>query len=855
MALDEATTALLGQLAASGLKPLHEMTPDEARGLGGMLRELSGPGPEVAGSTDETVPTPDGGSFTVRVLVPNGTPRGVIVYYHGGGWVIGALDEFDTLGRQLAARTGAVVVLVDYRLAPEHRYPTAAEDAWTALRWTERNLARLAGARVPLIVAGDSAGGNLAAVVSRRAHAEGGPDLALQVLVYPVTDADTENASYRDPANQLMLTREAMIWFWDHYAPDHADRARPDASPAQALDLAGLPPAAVLTAEHDVLRDEGEAYVQRLRAAGVPVEHRRFAGQMHGFFTMVNVLPGAAEGLEFVAGRVAAALDDTSGPPTDTVDAVVVGAGVAGLYQLYRLRGMGLRTRVVEAASGVGGTWYWNRYPGARCDVESLSYSYSFSPELEQEWTWSEKYATQPEILRYLEHVADRFDLRRDISFDTRVSSAVYDESRRRWSVRTDTGEHLDAQFVIMATGCLSVSKAPEIPGAERFAGPIHHTGHWPHEGVEFTGQRLGVIGTGSSGIQSIPIMAGQAADTTVFQRTPNFSMPAGNRPLPAEEVDAMKASYPQWRDGQRHSGFGVPIEEPTQSALEAGEAERNAKYQAGWEQGNLVAILASYTDTLTDAAANDTAAEFIRSKIRSVVRDPELAEALSPRSFPVGTKRPCLDSGYYETFNRENVHLVDLRRTPLVEITERGVRTSEREYEFDAIVFATGFDAMTGALTGIDIRGVGGVSLKDKWGDGPRTYLGIAVAGFPNLFTITGPTSPSVFSNMMVSIEQHVDWITDLITHLRERGLDTADATEAAQDEWVAHNIEVGDATLFPTAQSWYMGSNVPGKPRVLMAYIGGVGVYRDKCDEVAAHGYPGFTFSSEPSLTGARA
>jgi cation diffusion facilitator CzcD-associated flavoprotein CzcO len=536
---------------------------------------------------------------------------------------------------------------------------------------------------------------------------------------------------------------------------------------------------------------------------------------------------------------------------TGTVDAVVVGAGVAGLYQLHRLRGLGLRTRVLEAGSGVGGTWYWNRYPGARCDVESLSYSYSFSTELEQEWTWSEKYATQPEILRYLEHVADRFDLRRDITFDTRVSAATWDEGRQRWRVDTETGERIDTQFLIMATGCLSVSKAPEIPGAERFHGPIHHTGHWPHEGVDFTGQRLGVIGTGSSGIQSIPIMAGQAADTVVFQRTPNFSMPAGNRPLPKAEVDAMKARYPQWRDGQRHSGFGVPIEEPTQSALEATEQERAEKYQAGWDQGNLVAILAAYTDTLTDKAANDTAAEFIRSKIRSIVHDPELAEQLSPRSFPVGTKRPCLDSGYYETFNKPNVHLVDLRGTPLVEITERGVRTSEREYEFDSIVFATGFDAMTGALTRVDIRGVGGRSLRDKWAEGPRTYLGIAVAGFPNLFTITGPTSPSVFSNMMVSIEQHVDWITDLITHLRERGVPAVDATEAAEDDWVAHHTEVGDATLYPTAESWYMGSNVPGKPRVLMAYIGGVGVYREQCDRIAAEGYPGFEFTDAGRLT----
>ncbi len=524
------------------------------------------------------------------------------------------------------------------------------------------------------------------------------------------------------------------------------------------------------------------------------------------------------------------------------VDAVVVGAGLSGLYQLHRLRGLGLSTRVIEAADGVGGTWWWNRYPGARCDVESMSYSYSFDPDLEQEWTWSEKYATQPEILRYVEHVADRFDLRRDITFGTRVTSAVYDERAQRWQVCTDSGELVDTQYLIMATGCLSASKAPEIPGAERFAGPIHHTGHWPHEGVDFTGLRVGVIGTGSSGIQSIPIIADQAADLTVFQRTPNFSMPAGNRPLTEEEIAERKAGYRAWREAQRSSHAGIPRPDPTRSALEVSEAERTAAYQAGWDKGDLVSILGSFTDSLTDPAANELAAECVRGKIRDVVRDPELAEPLSPRSFPYGTKRPCLDSGYFETFNRSHVHLVDLRRTPLVEITERGVRTSEREYPLDSIVFATGFDALTGALTRIDIRGRGGVALADAWADGPRTYLGLAVAGFPNLFTITGPGSPSVLSNMIVSIEQHVDWITDCIAHLRERGLAEIEATPEAEAEWVDHVAKAAATTLFPDADSWYIGANVPGKPRVFLAYVGGVGAYRQRCDAEAAGDYAGF-------------
>jgi cation diffusion facilitator CzcD-associated flavoprotein CzcO len=524
------------------------------------------------------------------------------------------------------------------------------------------------------------------------------------------------------------------------------------------------------------------------------------------------------------------------------VDAVIVGAGIAGLYQLHRLRGLGFSARVIEAGDGVGGTWYWNRYPGARCDVESLSYSYSFDPELEQEWTWTEKYPTQPEILRYVNHVADRYDLRRDITFDTRVTAASYDEDAARWTVTTDADEEIDAQFLIMATGCLSSSKAPEIPGAERFRGPIHHTGHWPHEGVDFTGQRVAVIGTGSSAIQSIPVIASQASELTVFQRTPNFSMPAGNRPLEEAEVAEMKAKYREWRDAQRTSGFGVPIELPTKKALEVSEGERIAKYEAGWNAGNLVAIMAAYTDTLTDKAANDTAAEFIRSKIRGIVRDPQVAEDLCPTTFPVGTKRPCLDTNYYATFNEDHVQLVNLRRTPLVEITESGIRTREAEYELDAIVSATGFDAMTGALLAVDITGAGGAKLREKWAEGPRTYLGLGVAGFPNLFTITGPSSPSVLSNMMVSIEQHVDWITDCLAHLREHGIATIEPTEQAEDEWVRHVEEVGNMTLYPTADSWYMGSNVPGKPRVFMAYIGGVGVYREKCDEVAANGYEGF-------------
>jgi cyclohexanone monooxygenase len=525
-----------------------------------------------------------------------------------------------------------------------------------------------------------------------------------------------------------------------------------------------------------------------------------------------------------------------------SVDAVIVGAGFSGLYQLHRFRDLGLSTRVFEAASGVGGTWWWNRYPGARCDIESLDYSYSFSPQLEQEWTWSEKYATQPEILAYIQHVAERFDLERDITFDTRVDSAEYDAEHQRWTITTDTGEVVDCRWFVMATGCLSMSKNPETPGVERFQGRTYHSGHWPHADVSFIGKRVAVIGTGSSGIQSIPLIARQAADTTVFQRTACYSMPARNRPLTDEEVHERKANYRAYRKEQQNSSFGVPVALPTRSALEVSKAERTAKYEAAWDQSSILAVLNSFTDTLVDLEANETAAEFVRAKIREKVQDPEIADLLSPHGFPYGTKRPCLDSGYYETFNKENVHLVDIRRTPLVEITEKGVRTSEQEYEVDAIVFATGFDAMTGAIERVDIRGKGGAALRDKWSEGPRSYLGLSVAGFPNMFTITGPSSPAVFSNMLVSIEQHVDWITDCVAWMRNNGVAEIDATAQAEDEWVRHVEEVSNMTLYPSANSWYIGANVPGKPRVFLAYIGGVNVYRAKCDDVAANGYEGY-------------
>jgi cyclohexanone monooxygenase len=531
---------------------------------------------------------------------------------------------------------------------------------------------------------------------------------------------------------------------------------------------------------------------------------------------------------------------------TEDLDAVVVGAGFAGLYALHRLRGLGLSVRVYEAGDGIGGTWYWNRYPGARCDVESLEYSYSFSGELEQEWHWTERYASQPEILKYAEHVADRFDLRRDIRLSTRVTKAVFEETANRWAIETDRGEQVRARFCLMATGCLSAAQVPDIPGRTSFQGPWYHTGHWPHAGVDFTGQRVGIIGTGSSAIQSIPIIAKQARHLYVFQRTPNYSVPAHNAPLDPGHERRWKADYPAHRSQARESRAGLVLERNDKSALEVSADERREAYERHWQRGGL-GFSATFADLLTNRDANETAAEFFRGKIRSIVRDPAVADTLAPRDYPLGTKRLCVDTGYYDTFNRDNVTLIDLRKTPIQAITPDGLRTSAAEYTFDSLVFATGFDAMTGALLAIDIRGRGGRTLRDAWAEGPRTYLGLTVAGFPNLFMITGPGSPSVLSNMIVSIEQHVDWIADCITHLRGHGHTAIEATAEAQEQWVKHVNEVGHLTLYPLANSWYMGANVPGKPRIFMPYIGGVGAYRQHCDAVAARGYEGFTLTRE--------
>ena len=542
----------------------------------------------------------------------------------------------------------------------------------------------------------------------------------------------------------------------------------------------------------------------------------------------------------------------------ETFDVVVVGAGAAGLYMLHKLRGLGMRAVVIEAGDNVGGTWYWNRYPGARCDVTSVEYSFSFDKELEQEWNWSELMASQPEIERYMNHVADRFDLRRDIRFETRVTSATWAEGSRRWLVTTDRGENLVAPQVVMATGCLSSPLKPDIDGMDAFNGTSIQTSLWPKEGIDLTGKRVALIGTGSSGVQSTPEIAKIAGHLTVFQRTPTYTWPSMNRPLTEEDLAKVKANYETLRETQRKSRVGIAgsfngalIEPPTAKLLPLSPEERQEvldKYGFGATR--------MFADIATDMEANILAREMYAQVVRKMVHDPETARKLTPIDYPIGCKRGVVDQDYFESFNRENVTLVDLRDEPFVAVNETGIKTTKSQYDFDVIVYATGFDAMTGALNKIDIRGRGGEKLKEKWADGPRNYLGLMATGFPNLFTITGPGSPSVLSNMLVSIEQHVDWITDCLAFMRADGDETIEPSLEAEDRWVDHVNQVAEGTMYvaPSCNSWYLGANVPGKVRQFMPYIGGVGAYRQKCDEVAAKGYEGFVLGKAREAAGAR-
>ena len=542
-------------------------------------------------------------------------------------------------------------------------------------------------------------------------------------------------------------------------------------------------------------------------------------------------------------------------------DVLIVGAGFSGLYLLHRLRGSGFKVRIVDRASDVGGTWFWNRYPGARCDVESMQYAYSFSPELEQEWVWSEKYATQPEILRYARHVAERFDLRRDIEFDTTVESAVFDESNHQWRIETSEGRTISANFCVMATGCLSTTNTPHFEGLDSFKGAIYHTGNWPHETVDFSGEKVGVIGTGSSAIQAIPLIAKQAKHLYVFQRTPHYTVPAWNRRIESDPdtktsgrkaygydadltIEEIKADYAGLRGRARKMFNALAFIPNRKSALEVDDIERQNGYEGFWQRGGVV-FLGAYTDIGTSLEANETAAEFVREKIRRTVNAPVVAEALVP-TYTIGCKRLAVDTDYYETYNRSNVTLVDVGQSPIQKFTQQGVYALDQEFTLDSLIMATGFDAMTGTLLKIDIRGRSGLTLEDKWIDGPKGYLGLGIAGFPNMFMITGPGSPSVLTNMMQSIEQHVDWIVGCLEYLRNHNISTIEATESAEDDWAAHNDAVADNHMRNSCSSWYVGGNIEGKPRVFMPYVGGFPRYVEKCNEVADQNYLGFTLTT---------
>jgi len=526
-------------------------------------------------------------------------------------------------------------------------------------------------------------------------------------------------------------------------------------------------------------------------------------------------------------------------------DIVVIGAGFGGMYAQYRFRQLGLSVFGFEQGSDVGGTWYWNRYPGARCDVESVDYTYTFSHELLEEWQWSERFSTQPEILDYARYVADKFDLRRDIRFGTKIVSARYDEDANLWTVTTDKGHSITCHYLVTTVGCLSVPKDPDFEGLENFRGQWVQTGAWPKEGVDWAGKNVLVIGTGSSAIQTIPEVAKTAKHLTVFQRTANYSVPAGNGPLPEHRRKQVFADYPAYLESLKRTRGGQLWEMQTDNiAADFSEEEQQKRLQQAWDLGRWN-VQGCFRDIMQNEYANRLAAEFVHARIRETVRDPETAEKLIPRNHPLGSKRMCLDSDYFETFNRDNVDLVDVNEEPIQRITETGLQTSKKECPADLIIFAIGFDAMTGPLVNLGIEGQDGVSLKDAWEDGPESYLGLAVPGFPNLFTVNGPSSPSVLTNMILSLEQHVDWIADCIAFMRQNHFDVIEARREATHDWAEHTAMVANHTLFPQANSWYMGANVPGKPRLFMAYIGGFDNYVARCDAGAANGYEGFSLS----------
>ena len=522
----------------------------------------------------------------------------------------------------------------------------------------------------------------------------------------------------------------------------------------------------------------------------------------------------------------------------EELDVIIVGAGFSGLYMLYKMRKMNLKALIIERASDAGGTWFWNRYPGARCDIESIEYSYSFSDELQQEWNWSNRYSDQSEILDYVNYVVKKFNLKENIVFNTSVKSATFDENLKNWIVETDSKSY-SSKFCVMATGTLSSIKQPNFDGLENFKGDWYVTGEWPHEKLDFTSKKVAIIGTGSSAVQSIPVIAQEAKNLTVFQRSPNYTIPANNRPLTEKELSNAKSSYDQIREKAKYTRAGIGYNQfDERKLLDLSSEEIKKELNNRWKMGGQEIFTAGFTDVGVSLEANKIVADFVKSKIREIVKDPNVAKLLSPED-AIGCKRLCADTNYFETYNRENVELIDLNSNPINSITENGILTKNKEFKFDTIIFATGFDAMTGALQAIDITGKNGKKLKQVWKDGPKSFLGLLINGFPNLFTVTGPGSPSVLTNMMVAIEQHVEWISNCINFLSKSNLNEVEADELFQIEWMDHIEEVAKNTLRYTCNSWYVGANVPGKKRVFMPYAGGFGKYREKCDEIAENNY----------------
>jgi cation diffusion facilitator CzcD-associated flavoprotein CzcO len=562
----------------------------------------------------------------------------------------------------------------------------------------------------------------------------------------------------------------------------------------------------------------------------------------------MTTAPATAADLAAADSAADAAAADARPPGWEAADVVVVGAGFSGLYALYRLRRLGLKVACFEAGDGVGGTWYWNRYPGARVDIESMQYSYSFDEDLQQEWRWPEYFSPQADLESYANHVADRFGLRDMIRFGARVDRMRFDDSAGRWHVSTQRGDRVTAKYVIAASGALNAMNVPDFPGLETFRGEWYHTAQWPREGVSFDGKRVGLIGTGSTGIQAAPEIARTAGHLHVFQRTPAYSVPANNRPLPADYERDWKEHYAERRAHMRANVTASyhPVKQHG-SVFDHSPEERAEILEEAWAARSGLLFLRTFTDTMQSLEANEIVAEFIRGKIRQTVRDPALAELLCPKTYPVGTKRICMDSGYYETFNRPNVTLADVRKDPVTEVTPHGLRTTAADYELDTLVFATGFDAVTGSLTRMNVTGTAGADLREKWARYPANYLGFMVAGFPNLFMIHGPGSPGVLAQMITGGEWQVEWVTGVIEDLQRDGYARIEATPQAEEGWAAEMEAMASRTLYKYADSWYIGANIPGKPRTFMIYIGGFDRYAQRCTEQVRNGYAGFVLTRD--------